>query len=62
MDILFSTFEILQTPNIMNKLMVVLLLSILNFINAQNVLGDWNGALEIQDIQLRLVFHNLRSM
>jgi len=25
--------------------------------NAQNVLGDWNGALEVQGMQLRLVFH-----
>lgn len=37
--------------------MVVFLLAISNFINAQNVLGDWNGALDIQGMQLRLVFH-----
>lgn len=37
--------------------MVVLFLAISNFIQAQNVLGDWNGALEVQGMQLRLVFH-----
>jgi len=37
--------------------MVVFLLAISNFINAQNVLGDWNGALEVQGMQLRIVFH-----
>ncbi len=37
--------------------MVVFLLAISNFINAQNVLGDWNGALDVQGMQLRLVFH-----
>ncbi|MFK8006819.1 MAG: alpha/beta hydrolase family protein [Saprospiraceae bacterium] len=41
----------------MKKLMVVFLLAISNLINAQNVLGDWNGALEVQGMQLRLVFH-----
>jgi pimeloyl-ACP methyl ester carboxylesterase len=41
----------------MKKIMVVLLLAISNFINAQNVLGDWNGAIEVQGMQLRLVFH-----
>ncbi len=37
--------------------MVVFLLAISNFVNAQNVLGDWNGALEVQGMQLRIVFH-----
>ena len=41
----------------MKKIIVVLLLAISNLINAQNVLGDWNGALEVQGMQLRLVFH-----
>jgi pimeloyl-ACP methyl ester carboxylesterase len=41
----------------MKEIMVVLLLAISSLINAQNVLGDWNGALEIQGMQLRLVFH-----
>ena len=37
--------------------MVVLLLAISNLINAQSVLGDWNGALEVQGMELRLIFH-----
>ena len=41
----------------MKKIMVVLLFAISNFTNAQNVIGDWNGALEVQGMQLRLVFH-----
>ena len=37
--------------------MVVFLLVISNLITAQSVLGDWNGAIEVQGMQLRLVFH-----
>ncbi|MFK7776129.1 MAG: alpha/beta hydrolase family protein [Saprospiraceae bacterium] len=41
----------------MKKIMVIFLLAISHLINAQNVLGDWNGALEVQGMQLRIVFH-----
>lgn len=41
----------------MKQTMVVFLLAISHFMSAQNVLGDWNGALEVQGMQLRLVFH-----
>lgn len=41
----------------MKKIMVVFLLAISNLVSAQNVLGDWNGAIEVQGMQLRLVFH-----
>lgn len=37
--------------------MVIFFLAISNFIYAQNVLGDWNGDIEVQGMQLRLVFH-----
>ena len=45
----------------MNKIIVVFLLSISNLINAQSILGDWNGALEVQGTQLRLVFHIIKD-
>ena len=41
----------------MKKLLVLFFLAITISINAQNITGDWNGALEIQGMQLRIVFH-----
>jgi hypothetical protein len=39
------------------SLFISLFLIITGFISAQDVIGDWNGALKVGGMQLRLVFH-----
>lgn len=46
-----------KTKTIMKKYFLILLSMTTTFVNAQNILGTWNGALSIQGTQLRIVFH-----
>ena len=39
------------------NLFITILISFTSFVSAQNISGDWNGALKIGSMQLRLVFH-----
>lgn len=41
----------------MKKIILFLLIMITNYLNAQDITGDWNGILSVQGVELRIVFH-----